>query len=898
MRKGWLIALLALLLCLACTAASADGDFLIDNRKITLFEGQSVQLNLLRQGEALGEGQLTWTSSSMKVASVDPNGVVTAQSKGVATITAVLKVGKRTFQSTANITVQRAVTDLTVNETALTVVNPDDPLVAGRLLPLNGLVPPGGEPYPEGASLPVLVLYAGQNENLRATVTPKDASVTTVTLTSADENVLKTGQGSLRPLKAGQTILTVASTSNPSVMKQYQVFVAQKVTKLEVSASKKAIGVGGTLLLHVQVTPADATWKDVTWTSQTPRILSVTQNGQVTGLAKGEGHIRVTANDGSKRSAEFIVRVEQLPTGITVREDRLTILSESDPQVANLLEMNADLPVLVMRAGDNATIMATVSPDNANNKKFVLTLDNPALARVNGGNLLHALAAGETFLTVSAEADPDVKKEYHLLILQPVTKVTVSASKKVVAVGGTCQVTASIEPYNATWKDVTWSSRNTNVLSVDQNGIVTGLARGEGRIRATANDGSGRMGEITISVEQQPTTITITGKNSVVVGHSLTLQANVEPRNANNKRIIWSTSNPNVATVSANGRVTGVHAGTCFITCTSEVDGMVSASWRMDVVQLVEKINFALPSVSLNVNETAKVFWSVEPNSATDKSVTLTSNNTKVATVDPDGTIHGWKRGECTITAKANDGSGKTARVKVSVLQPVLGVHMYNDTVTVDVDERVTLRAELEPSDASNKHMTWSIADPTIATISGTTNRPQVRGIRWGTTYATGVTEDGGFVVYCTIRVGSYPKALRIDDFYVQNNQIKIRVKNLSNMTITRFFFTIECYDAYNIPLICTVDNFAQFSGYYLDTLYEGQSTTHGRFRFTNYANPIEPIGRVVIRLTGYRCADGFSYTYRVGSQPEKEFQTAAFITPTPEPTATPEPTEVPPIEP
>lgn len=169
----------------------------------------------------------------------------------------------------------------------------------------------------------------------------------------------------------------------------------------------------------------------------------------------------------------------------------------------------------------------------------------------------------------------------------------------------------------------------------------------------------------------------------------------------------------------------------------------------------------------------------------------------------PTAWVTGHKRGSCTITVKTADGSNRKASIKINVLQPVQGVHMEKDTYRVGIDEGLRITAVLEPSDASNTNMTWSVADSSIASIRGTNNRPVVTGKRWGTTTVTGVTEDGGFSTTATIKTGNYNKAVKITDLYVSDNKIKIVVKNESNMNITKFFFDISCYDLSGNPLPC-----------------------------------------------------------------------------------------------
>ena len=879
MKKRSLILWICLVLCCVCFTALADENFLIDNRKVVLFEGETFQLGLLRQGTAAEEGILTWSSSNMRIASVDSNGLVTALSKGSATITATLKVGKRSFKSTASVTVKRPVTGITVKDSALTVLEASDPQLQG-LMTLD-------------SDLPVLLLYAGTEARISASVIPKDASTTSVKITSADQKVLKNNQGTLLPQAAGETILTVASASNPEIRKEYHVFVAQKATKVTVTAGKKSIAVGGQTQLTAEVAPASATWKDVTWSSQTPKIVTVDENGLVTGLAKGEGHLRATATDGSKRYGEIIVKVEQMPSSIALNESKLRVVSELDPLVEGLLNEALDLPVLVMYNGQTVTVSATVAPENASNKKYTITSGNENVVKPVSGQQheLRAVAAGETTMTVACAADPDVAVQYHVFVAQRATKITASVDQKTIFVGGVTSATASVQPDNATWTDVTWSSQTPKIVSVNENGVVTGLAKGEGRLRATAKDGSGRYGDVVVTVAQQPTGITLKGNSKVVVGRSVNLTATVLPSNANNKKVTWTSSDSQIATVNASGRVTGVRAGACVITCTSQADGTVYATQPMTVVQLVEKIAFNVKQTQVNVPESTRVSWTVEPYDATDRSVTLSSNNSKIATVDQDGTIHAVKAGECTITAKANDGSGVAGRVKVTVLQPVWGVHMKQTSVRVGVDETLKLQAVLEPSDASNRHMSWSVVDPRLASISGTGTAPTVKGLAWGTTSVVGITEDGGYVTSCTVNVGRYSKAIRINDFYLQSNKIKITLKNLSNMNITRVYFTIQCFDMINNPLPCTTNGLPYFAGYYMDPLYEGQFTTHGRFHFDHFSQPSAPIGRIVITLTGYQCDNGFSYSYESNAQPSMEYTSQGWVIPTPVPTPSPVPT-------
>lgn len=685
------------LVCLLGVAmpALADTDFTFDHPVKTLFEGETMQLNLLRQNGAVETGTITYSSSAPRVASVDEGGLVTCHSKGAVTVSAVLKTSKRSYKTNMTFNVLRAVTSIEVDEKGMTVLAADDPMVETLLPPVakDGPAPADGEEETDPESLlPVLVLQMGKDQAIRATLLPKDASNRKFELSSSDDKVAKiVGAATVRPVSLGLCVLTVSSVSNPEVYAQYRVLVTQPVKSVSLSAGSKRVGVGGTLQIDAKIEPANATITGLEWTSEQPRIASVDEYGVVTGLAKGQATIRARAVDGTKRYATILITVVQQATDIT--------------------------------------------------------LDN-------------------TYVTVA-------------------------------------------------------------------------------------------------------------------VGSARTLRATVLPSNANDKTVEWSSSDERIAKVNASGRVTPVSAGSCVITCTSKSAPEVFATAYVVVTQPVTKVAFTEKKVSVDVDSQVRVYWTTEPYDATDSTVTLKSSDNRIATVDQDGTIHGVKRGSTTIVATANDGSGRRGSITVDVLQPVYGVHMKNDTVNIDLDTPTTLSAVLEPSDANNNNMTWTSSDERIATVTGKKNRPVVTGHAWGTVTITGVTEDGGYQTECTVNVGNYDNALMINDLYVQKNQVKMTIRNVSNMNVTKFDFLAALFDINDEPLPCNSQGGNAFFGYYAwNTLYEGDITQHGRFTFLDYIQPDIPIGRVELTITGYYCDDGYSRQIRSERQPFLSFTTEAYVGP------------------
>ena len=620
----------------------------------------------------------------------------------------------------------------------------------------------------------------------------------------------------------------------------------------------------------------------VSYASSATKVATVDDSGLVTGLSKGNVTITATVKT-EKRTykATIALKVLRKVESISVTENKLTVFQSTDSEVAHLFpaEEGAEpVRVLVLRLGANQTLQAVCEPTDASNRKFTVTTSDSSVVKVTGSTL-KPQKAGQCDVTVASELNPEVSVTYRVLVAQPVTRLKLSAPEKTAYVGGTLALSADFTPANATIQALTWTSANERVATVDENGVVTGIDKGTATIRATAKDGSGKYATFSVQVLQQPQSVTLNESSIVVnVGSYKTLRASVLPEKTNNKKVVWSSSDTSVATVNQSGRVTPVAPGHCTITAACQDFPQIAASAAVEVRQPVTRIAFTQKEVNVNVGSTLQVYWEISPANATVTDVSFSTNKENIATVDAAGLITAHKRGECYITVAAADGSGKKARILVNVLQPVEGVHMKNDTLSVGVDESITATAELEPSDASNNRMTWHSADEHIATVKGSRNRPTITGHHWGTTTITGETEDGGFTTTATVKVGNYDKALKITDLYLQNNLIKIVVNNESNMNITRFYYTIECYNWQDEPIVCNENGGNSFNGSYRYTLCEGENTEHGKFTFEDFVQPEEEIARVVMRITGYRTDEGYSRDIREDRQVLVEFTTTKYV--------------------
>ena len=618
---------------------------------------------------------------------------------------------------------------------------------------------------------------------------------------------------------------------------------------------------------------------ELTFKSSAKKIAEVDENGVVQGLSKGQATITATLKIGkSTWSRQLVVTVARRVESIEVTGSNLKVYDSWDPVVVDALDPNfpqPELPVLLLRVGKAQTIAATCKPTTATNRQWKLISEDDSIVRASGTTFT-GRAAGECIVMVQSVQNPEIAMTYRALVVQPVTAVKLTSDIKSLYVGESLVLTPTVTPKNATIQNLIWTSDRPDNASVDEYGVVTANSKGQAVITAKAADGSGCYATFTVTVKQPPEEITLNKVDiTLKAGNYVTITPTVLPTTVNDKTVTWTSSDPSVAKVSTAGRVTAVSPGVAIITCESKTHPEVFAQAVVSVYQPVTKVAFNEKNPYVAVGESIHLTWEVTPDTATDTSVTLSTNKENVLRVEQDGTITGLKRGEAYVYATANDGSGKKATIKVQVTQPVEGVSIKYDERSVGVGEKVTNTAEIYPSDASITKMTWYAEDATIATVSGTGTKVTVTGRNWGETNIIGVTEDGSYVTNFTVKVGDANKPLRITNLYVENdNTIRITVYNESNLTITRFYYVIETFDAWGNPVVCNDDGRTNdFEGYYGYTLEPGGATRSGRFTFGGEFNRPASIGMVTMRITGYRTDDGQTYYVERANQAKFEWK-------------------------
>ena len=443
----------------------------------------------------------------------------------------------------------------------------------------------------------------------------------------------------------------------------------------------------GTETLIATVKPDNATDKSVTWTTSNAEIATVA-DGKVTAVKEGEAIITAKAGD------------KQATCKVTVKKSAVPVQS-----------VTLDRTSVTLEEGQTTTLTATISPNDADEQTVTWATSNAAVATVANG-VVTAVVEGTATITASvggksATCVVTVKKS-----IVAVTSVTLNKTTLPLTKGQSEKLTATVAPDNATDKTVTWSSSDATIASVDQTGKVTAVKSGKATITAAAGEKSATC-EVTVTTPVQSVSLDRTTV-SLEEGQTTTLTATISPNDADEQTITWTTSNAGAATVT-NGVVTAVAEGTAVIKASV---GGKEASCTVTVkksVVAVTSVTLNKTTLPLTKGQSEKLTATVAPDNATDKTVTWSSSDATIASVDQTGKVTAVKSGKATITAAAGE---KSATCEVTVTTPVQSVSLDRTTVSLEEGQTTTLTATISPNDADEQTITWSTSNSAAATVT------------------------------------------------------------------------------------------------------------------------------------------------------------------------------------
>ena len=672
----------------------------IDQDELQIWNGESTVLAASVLPTNATNKDVNWSSSNKSVATVDNTGKITALSGGTTTITATAADGTGVAAS-CNVTVLQHVTSLSLSSKSLSMCTGESHTITTTVIPSNAA-----------------------NKNF--TVASSDKTVATAT--KVDNSIL------IKSVGPGNATIT-AESEDGGFTASCSVDVKQILVGVEMNTTSEVLYVDDTKQLSATFTPSNATNKTLVWSSPNTDVATVDESGLVTAVSPGSATILATAQDGSGLVASCEVTVKQYVSSISLSKNSLTAYT-----------------------GISETLSVNFLPSNASNKNFSVVSSDESIVKVTKSNqniTVQPIAPGNATITATSE-DGEFTAICNVEVKQYVESIELSSTSETLYVGDSKQLTATVLPDNASDKSLKWESSNSNIVKVDENGLISALSSGTASIIATAQDGSGLAANCEVTVKQYVSSISLSETSlTAYTGTPETLSVNFLPTDASNKNFSVVSSDESIVKVAKSNQnvtVQPIAPGNATLTVTSE-DGGFTATCNVEVKQYVESIELSSASEILSVGDSKQLTATVLPENASDKSLKWESSNSSIVQVDENGLITAISPGTATILALAQDGSGLVANCGITVKQHVSSVSLSSASVNLDLGRATTLSVSILPTNVTNSNYSVVSSNDNVATVSKNGKSITIKGTGVGSATITVTTEDGGYSSKCEVNV-------------------------------------------------------------------------------------------------------------------------------------------------
>jgi len=541
---------------------------------LALYTDYSYQISASCAPTDATDKSLSFYSSNNAVAKVNASGKVVALKAGTATIT-VTATDRSTVEKTLIVNVLQKAQSITINNS-------------------------------------VSELYVGSSHQLSCSVLPIDTTDKSITFTSSNTSVLSVNtSGLITALKTGTATLTVKTTDGSSITKTMNLVVKQYVSTVSLNAASVSLNTGSTFQIVPSVSPADATNKTLSYSSNNSSSASVDSSRLITALKAGTAKITVTANDRGSIKATVDVMVLQKATSLTI-----------------------NTPTAVLYTNETSQLSCSVYPSDTTDKSLAFSSSDINIASISSAGQITAKKAGTVNITVKTKDGSNITKSFTLTVKQYVTSLSAEPKELIMFTGEKADLNITVMPEDANDKTMQYVSSNEDIITMSGSGKITAKKAGKAKITVTANDRGSIKATIDVTVLQKATSLTINAPPAVLYTNEISqLSCSVYPSDTTDKSLAFSSSDINIAIISSAGQITAKKAGTVDITVKTKDGSDIKKSFTLTVKQYVTSLSAKPKELIMFTGEKADLNIIVLPEDATDKSQRYISSDEAIITV-------------------------------------------------------------------------------------------------------------------------------------------------------------------------------------------------------------------------------------------------------------------------
>ena len=688
------------------TIPGEDGnEFKLDSseKKIKLYE--TIQLKALAGDDVVQDRDLKWESSNKDVANVN-NGYVTGMNNGKTTITVTyvptgltatceLTVGTIPGENGAEFKIDNSTKAIRLWETVQLKAMAGDDVMADKDIKWessNPSVATVNNGYVSGISV--------GTTTIKATYLPSGLVATCEVAVSKDGSVTPEPTPGPGPEDPDPIV-------NPEV-------------NFTLDANVKTVKVGKTNRILAKVDGKNAATKDLEFTVDKPEIATVSNIGVITGVAAGKAKVTVTYK-------------------LTGQTAVCQIAVEKDQEAPVVLEgeLALDKKVVALKEGEVGKLTATINGKEVTSKDLKWESKDSKVAIVKNDGAIFGITAGRT--NVQVTYIPTGKTASAGVVVQKAqaeqVEFTLDANVKAVKVGKTNRITAKVDGKNASIKDLEFTVDKPEVATVNNMGVITGVAAGKAKVTVTYKP-TGQTAVCQVAVEKdQEAPVVLEGelaldKKVVTVkeGETTKVVATVGGKTVDKKDLKFVSDKTDVAIVRNDGTILGLKAGKAKVTVTYVPTGktaevMVAVEAKETAPEVLEgELVLDQKVVAVEAGKTAKVTATINGKEVPRTDLKWTADKSDIAAVRNDGVILGVKEGKAKVTVTYVP-TGKTAEVMVAVTaqKEVLAGEISLDKSFVELQPKdvTKVTATINGKAIPSADYKWTTSDPNVATVKG-----------------------------------------------------------------------------------------------------------------------------------------------------------------------------------
>jgi len=556
-----------------------------------------------------------------------------------------------------------------------------------------------------------------QNEQIATAIIDASGSMPVVNIFGVDDGRTSVEINGFMRFESGKDSNGIIYVIEVNTKVEFNINVtAIHCEEVRFTESRRGVALNKTITLQPVILPVETT--DIrTWTSDNESVATVDSNGKVTALSYGSTTIRLKVGD--QPEVQCQINVCAPANGFTMNTNSVNLYL--DDEANNTYKVPYSITY-----HSNYKDFKDAYPD-----VIIWSSSDENVATVDQNGNIKVVGYGEARITARADAG-NKTDSIDVAVLPSHTTVSFDKTEITVQKGESAQIIITLDPEKSPISKIKIQSSDKSIAVVNRNNniiTISGISGGSAKI--TASPEKGTAAECMVYVKSPLSSITASPME-IYKGATKTISLVKTPQDTTDT-LIYTSSNPEIAQVDSNGKVTALKAGTVVINISSVENPTITAQCTVTVKVAVSSVSLNKTSLTLAVGDSYKLTATISPEDASNKDIGWTSSKPDIVSVD-NGVITAVSDGSSVITVNTADGN-KTARCVVTVVKNPVSINSISSNFSdngsivvsgevkniVDVDKTVTVIYALY--DSNNKLK--GLAKETITIAQKTTMKLQ-----------------------------------------------------------------------------------------------------------------------------------------------------------------------------